>query len=502
MRYLIYCRVSPKGSDWVGAETTVVDQAAQCRAYILATDADAVITETITDEFESGVDATRPGWMRILAQLKSGAAPWDVLVVRHLDRFSRSIADAVAALELLHKAGKHLIATAQGLNSSTPSGRGVINILLSIAQMEREFASERTRLKMVSIAAKGGWPSGTAPYGYKRAGNHDNTLRVDKPKARVVLHIFERYCAGVGCTEISRETGLHKNTVLLILRNKAYLGIVSYAGVEYKGLHEPIITPQLWAKVQQALPGPYHSERPRSQQYPYLLTGLIRCACGKYMTPASAHGRTRKYNYYSCTDSVNCRARVPAPELEESVIAALRKVELSDKSIKMIERAIRRKAAPATAAIPELEEALKAARERRDNLTAMFARGVVTKENAPEINRLLARAISEANELEGRLGAQRRAIEASPLVVEEVVRWARSIRTLGAALDVRGKREDLRLTLSTWIKEIRRTEDKWVIELTLPGSPNCTVWLRELDLDEPLHVCERGNVIVRARIVA
>jgi len=113
MKYLIYTRVSPKGSNWVGSETTVVDQAAQCKAYIFATDPQGEVLDTVTDEFESGCSSKRPGWQTILSDLEHDRSEWDVLVVRHLDRFSRSLTDALQALEIIHeKASEHASAIA------------------------------------------------------------------------------------------------------------------------------------------------------------------------------------------------------------------------------------------------------------------------------------------------------------------------------------------------------------------------------------------------------
>ena len=72
MRYLIYARVSPKGSTWAGTETTIPDQVAECRGYLLARDPAAEIA-TVTDEFASAASARRPGYQRILAELEGGA---------------------------------------------------------------------------------------------------------------------------------------------------------------------------------------------------------------------------------------------------------------------------------------------------------------------------------------------------------------------------------------------------------------------------------------------
>jgi len=192
MRYLIYARVSPKGSTWAGTETTIPDQVAECRGYLLARDPKAECSE-VTDEFCSGGDARRPGYRRILDELQAGDPPWDVLVVRHLDRLSRSLADAVELLQLLARESRGLISTTQALDLATPTGRAMLGMLLVFAEWERSMCSERTRSKMVAIAAAGGWPPGHPPYGYRRAAKGDNVLIPDQDKAPRVRALYEAY---------------------------------------------------------------------------------------------------------------------------------------------------------------------------------------------------------------------------------------------------------------------------------------------------------------------
>jgi len=488
MKYLIYTRVSPKGSTWSATETTVGDQGAQCRAFILATDPDAEVVGVITDEFESGGSSKRPGWQRILREVKSGTAQWDVLVVRHLDRFSRSIRDAVNALELLHENGKYLIATAQGLNSSNPSGRGVINILLSIAQMEREFASERTKLKMQSIARQGLWPVGRPPYGYRRGKKHDNKLHVDPEKAENVRQIFLRYRSGAGSTELARAFGRTKTGILHILRNRIYLGLICYDGKEYKGQHEALVSPNAFNAVQNLIPSTRHAPRPKAQKYPYILTGLVYCDCGRHMTPASAYGRSGRYNYYQCTDTKDCRKRVRAEVLEAHVIETLTKIDLSDEDIEEIVDDIRQSIAASQEDAPDLkslERATAEAKERKDRLVGMFVRGLVTEDNAGAINAKLSKATAEYNDLAGRAAAARAMSGTSPAAVEEMERIARSLRTVGVAIELsRGRPEEMRMQMSTCIREVRRVGDTWKVILNLPGSPNCLEWLPGLDSNQ------------------
>ena len=501
MRYLIYTRVSPKGSTWRASETTVGDQAAQCRAFVLATDPAGEVVGVITDEFESGKSAQRPGWKRILREVQTGTARWDVLVVRHLDRFSRSIRDAVNALELLHESGKCLIATAQGLNSSNPSGRGVINILLSIAQMEREFASERTKLKMESIAQRGLWPVGRPPYGYKRGKRHDNKLYVDPERAENVRQVFVRYRAGVGATELARAYKMHKNSILYMLRNRTYLGLICYDGKEYRGQHEAMVSPDLFDAAQRLLPGTRHAPRPKAQKYPYILAGLVYCDCGKRMTPASAYGRNGRYNYYQCTDTKDCRQRVRAEKVEAKVLDTLATMRISEEDIEEILEELRRPA-PEGERPPDvdaLERAAAKAQERKERLADLFGDGLVTPENAGTINARLAKATAEHNDLAGRLAAARALSGTSPVLLEEMERMARSLRTLGEAISLsRGNPADMRVHMSTWVRAVRKDGEKWKVLLNLPGSPNGGLWLPRLALGEPLRLTIAGGVTVYA----
>ena len=85
MKYLIYTRVSPKGSTWTATETTVGDQAAQCRAFVQATDPDGEVVGVVRGAFGSGKSAKRSGWKRMLDEVRSGPPQRDVLVVREME---------------------------------------------------------------------------------------------------------------------------------------------------------------------------------------------------------------------------------------------------------------------------------------------------------------------------------------------------------------------------------------------------------------------------------
>ena len=127
------------------------------------------VVDTVADVFETGDSSKRPGWQKIMRELKSGKAQWDVLVMHHLDRFARSMADAVATLEVLHQQGKEVIATAQGLDTRTPHGRSAPP-RSALPRPNGAPLHLRTRPPQddPNRPPSGLWPVGTPPFGYKR----------------------------------------------------------------------------------------------------------------------------------------------------------------------------------------------------------------------------------------------------------------------------------------------------------------------------------------------
>ena len=79
-KFLLYARVSPKGSTWAAEETSIGVQFADMRAYILRDHPDAEFIE-VFDEFKSGKNLKRPGVQSIMADLEKRPVPWDCLVV-------------------------------------------------------------------------------------------------------------------------------------------------------------------------------------------------------------------------------------------------------------------------------------------------------------------------------------------------------------------------------------------------------------------------------------
>ncbi|SHX82230.1 recombinase family protein [Mycobacteroides abscessus] len=93
----------------------------------------------------------RPGWGECLAWLREG----DVLVVAAVDRIGRSVREVASALADLTARGIALRSLREGVDTSTPTGRAVVQIMSSIAELELELGKERRVASREARTARG-----------------------------------------------------------------------------------------------------------------------------------------------------------------------------------------------------------------------------------------------------------------------------------------------------------------------------------------------------------
>ena len=79
----------------------------------------------------------------------------DKLVVTKLDRLARSVADLVAITEALKRKKVELQILSMNLDTSTPTGKLMLNLLGAIAEFERELMLERQREGIAKARAEG-----------------------------------------------------------------------------------------------------------------------------------------------------------------------------------------------------------------------------------------------------------------------------------------------------------------------------------------------------------
>lgn len=115
------------------------------------------LVKLIPDDGYSGRDTHRPGLTEALERVAAGDA--DGVVAAKLDRISRSVVDFGTLLDWFRDADATLVALDVGVDTSTPAGRLVANVMASVAEWERETIAARTRDGLKVAASKGRRPA-------------------------------------------------------------------------------------------------------------------------------------------------------------------------------------------------------------------------------------------------------------------------------------------------------------------------------------------------------
>lgn len=149
MRVIGYVRVSTEEQAREGVSLAAQEQ--KLRAYAELYELDLV--EIIADAGQSARTLKRPGLIRALATLDGGLA--EGLVIAKLDRLTRSVADWNDLIDRYFNQEAALFSVADQFDTRTAGGRLVLNVLISVAQWEREAIAERTAAAMQHLKAQG-----------------------------------------------------------------------------------------------------------------------------------------------------------------------------------------------------------------------------------------------------------------------------------------------------------------------------------------------------------
>lgn len=347
IRCAIYTRKSSE--DGLEQDFNSLDaQREACAAYILSQTSEgwSQIVGRYDDGGISGGTLERPALQRLLADVAAGQV--DIIVVYKIDRLTRSLLDFAKLVEAFDKVGTSFVSITQSFNTTTSMGRLTLNMLLSFAQFEREVIAERVRDKIAASKAKGMWMGGTPPLGYKPDGR---TLAIVDAEADLVREIYRRYLdlgnVRLLVAALDRErvrnpvrtsasgrrfgsTPFARGQIYRLLSNPIYLGEIEHKGQRHPALHLPIIDRELWDAVQQRLADNLKGHRSGVRaSNPSPLAGRIVDGDGQpLMATHACKGKIRYRYYVSAAAHLEAAKgmRIPAKELEGTVIARLRDV--------------------------------------------------------------------------------------------------------------------------------------------------------------------------------
>ncbi len=134
LRAALYARVSTsnKGQD-VGLQLDELRQVAAQRGW--------EVVAVHVDEGVSGAKDSRPELDRMMAAARAGKL--DLVAVWKFDRFARSTAHLVTALDEFRVLGMAFVSLREQVDTSTPMGKAMFTIIAAISELERDLIRER-----------------------------------------------------------------------------------------------------------------------------------------------------------------------------------------------------------------------------------------------------------------------------------------------------------------------------------------------------------------------
>jgi DNA invertase Pin-like site-specific DNA recombinase len=199
MKVIGYIRVSTEeqASDGVSLATQREKLHGYAKLY------DLELVEIIEDAGQSGKTLDRPGLQKALAMIRRGEAGG--MLIAKLDRLSRSVVDWNTLIDdyFGERAGRQLFSVADSIDTRTAAGRLVLNVLMSVAQWERETIGERTR-DALQHKIRNGERCGKVRFGYRLA--EDGSTLIPVPDEQEAIQTIRRLKgAGESLRDIAAE---------------------------------------------------------------------------------------------------------------------------------------------------------------------------------------------------------------------------------------------------------------------------------------------------------
>ena len=346
----LYIRLSKEDIDNNRAESASIGNQREILKEYLKLHPDIVHTDTYIDDGYSGTDFDRPGWTRLMQDIRLKRI--DCVVVKDLARLGRNytisgdlIDNQFARLGVRFIALNNGIDTAgDGMNAATRCiSIGVTNV---INESYAASTSVNIRGTLNNHRRQGKFIGAFASYGYMKDKNDYHKLTIDSEAAAVVRMIYEEFISGMSVLGITKklngmgipnptlykqQKGLNFNsrtandglwsdrTVRRILQNQMYIGnmvqgvnrTVNYKVHECRAVpkdewiiventHEPVIDRETFDKAQSLFKRNIHSCR--ADKRADLFAGFVYCAdCGKAMYKKVNKQNGKVYRYYKCS---------------------------------------------------------------------------------------------------------------------------------------------------------------------------------------------------------
>jgi site-specific DNA recombinase len=331
------------------------------------------------EEAQSAFKTGRPQFAAMVELLRKNKKLTGVLCYK-MDRVTRNMSDYALIVE---KLGIEIISATEQLPSN-PSGRLMGDMQAAFARFSSAQLSERVESAMLNKAKKGEYPS-LAPTGYVN-NRLKKTIEIDPNMGPIVRDLFQTYAetdmsllqlvrwADKRGLRTRRGNPMKRGAIHGLLNNPFYYGFVRWHELLYKGKHKPLITEDLFERVQDKMHGRSHKKNER--RFPF--RGILVCGhCGCKITATLAKG---KYIYYHCTSGKGkcVQGYISQKELAKLCETIVEGVHVPEEVATMLLDEVRKGEAQRT---QELEKRLESLLKEREQVTRTRDKAYVDKLN-------------------------------------------------------------------------------------------------------------------------
>jgi|SRR5690625_138769 len=328
MKTAIYVRVSTEEQAKEGY--SISGQMKKLKAFCISQGWD--VTDIYIDEGISAKNMERTQLKRMIKDVKQEKI--ECVLVYRLDRLTRSVLDLYKMLEMFEKHNCKFKSATEAYDTTTAMGRMFITLVAALAQWERENMGERISFGFEEKARQGKIPMNFSPIGYD-LNKKESKLYINKKEAKVVRTLFEKYLEGLGsnrlCQYLNGRNLLTKrgnlwsnDTIFKVLKSPIHKGSFNWNGILYEDTHDPIVSKDLWNRVQELIKERKMPNRSgKAISSPYLFSSVILCddcgnaLTGNYSAYKRADGTNIRINFYRCRHRLEGRCNSKYASLSE-----------------------------------------------------------------------------------------------------------------------------------------------------------------------------------------
>lgn len=319
-------------------------------------------------EIKSGESiSARPVMQELLSDVENGM--WEGVLVIEVERLARgNTLDQGIVSNAFQYSNTKIITPLKTYDPNNECDEEYFEFGLFMSRREYKKINQRLRAGILA-SIKEGKHTACAPFGYQKyklSNQKGFTLKIDENEAEIVRMMFDLYISGNGITNIcntlnkmgiktKRNKEFGKTSVATILSNPVYIGKIKYVNnastkkvtngkiVRIKnpnsemllidGMHEPIISAEIWNKAQEVRKGRNNSCVKIDYSIKNPMASLLKCGiCGKALTRSVYVNRKDvRVCCKHCSENIGSNIEI----VEEKLIQYL-KILLKDYKIKVV----------------------------------------------------------------------------------------------------------------------------------------------------------------------